>query len=369
MTEPLTPIVANNQLDLSLKAWLHEKFGRTASEQTRKAYTGTITAFRDLLRAHGRDLAWVPGPGQTDKHVCQELALYAQAFAGARVATSHHKGEISPATKNQRLSILSSFYKFANQHGFLTIGNPIELVGRSPVEAYATSVGLEEDDVQMRLAQIDVKTRQGLRDMALLLVLFMTGRRASEVASLRWRHLQISKKGQVTLSFEHCKGGKSTRDMLDETAGGVLIAWLQKAYGRRFPGHMDNNDPIWLNLANPTHEGEPLGYQGIAGICKRYLGTSKVHVTRHTCALFLEEAGAKLTDIQGQLLHSNAATTGIYLTRVKRRTNQFAGKLVAMLGVSDILDEIEGGSERNKMPPQRQAHALPEGLRERSRQG
>src|SRR5579864_4919100 len=81
----------------------------------------------------------------------------------------------------------------------------------------------------------------------------------------------------------------------------------------RLRRELDAEAPLWINLANDTHYGQPLGYQGIAGVCKKYLGTSKVHITRHTFALLLQELGAKLTDIQRLLGHKNAAVTSLYL--------------------------------------------------------
>ena len=105
----------------------------------------------------------------------------ASVSLSTRLPGSRHKGEIAPATKNQRLAILISFYQCANKRGFLTIGNPIDLVDRSPVQPYARAYGLEQEEVQERLLKIDVTSKAGLRDFALLLVLFTTGRRA------KWR--------------------------------------------------------------------------------------------------------------------------------------------------------------------------------------
>jgi len=348
MTQALTvPTSANlaQAIEFGIGAWVHEKFGHTKSEKTRTAYSETITDFRQLLQREGLDLAWEPGPGENERQVCQRLALYAQAFASTRLPGSRHKGEIAPATKNQRLAILSSFYQFAYKRGFVTLGNPIDLVDRSPVQPYARAYGLEQEDVQERLLAIDVSTKPGLRDFALLLVLFTTGRRAGEVASLRRRHLSVNHRGIVTLDFERLKGAKSTRDTLDEVVSTVLLLWVQTAYNTPIKD-IDAEAAIWMDLAHPTRVEEPLGYQGIAGVCRHYLDTSKVHVTRHSFALLMQEIGAKLTDIQKLLLHSNAATTGLYLETITRNQNQFIGKLTALLGVSGMLAKLfAAGSE------------------------
>lgn len=199
MTQALTiptPATLAQAVEFGIGAWIHEKFGHTRSEKTKTAYSETILAFRQLLQREGLDLTWDPSEGETEAHIRQRLALYAQAFAGTRLPSSRHKGEIAPASKNQRLAILSSFYQFANKRGFLTIGNPIDLVDRSPVQSYARAHGLEQEEVQERLLKIDVSTKPGLRDFTLLLVLFTTGRRAGEVAGLRRRHLQVPRVAQ-----------------------------------------------------------------------------------------------------------------------------------------------------------------------------
>ncbi len=138
MTQALmipTPATLAQAVEFGIGAWIHEKFGHTKSEKTKTAYSETITAFRQLLQREGLDLTWNPSEGESEAQVRQRLALYAQAFASTRLPGSRHKGEIAPASKNQRLAILSSFYQFANKRGFLTIGNPIDLVDRSPAPA------------------------------------------------------------------------------------------------------------------------------------------------------------------------------------------------------------------------------------------
>ncbi len=137
-----TPTGLAQTLEVALAAWLHEKVGHTSSQKTRTAYQDTITAFRTLLQGEGLDLAWEPREGESEAHIRSQLALYAQAFASTRLPSSRHQGPIAPATKNQRLSILSSFYRFATKRGFLSIGNPIDLLDRSPVQPYARASGL-----------------------------------------------------------------------------------------------------------------------------------------------------------------------------------------------------------------------------------
>ena len=153
--------------------------------------------------------------------------------------------------------------------------------------------GPEQEEVQERVLKIDIGTSPGLRDFALLLVLFTTGRKAGEVASLRRRHLQVSRRGTVTLDFERLK----ERDTLDEVVSTVLILGVQTAYNKPFKD-IGADAAVRMDLARPTRAEEPLGYQGIAGVCRGYLDTSKVHTTRHSFALLMQAIRAKLTGIQ-----------------------------------------------------------------------
>ncbi len=155
----------------------------------------------------------------------------------------------------------------------------------------------------------------------------------------------MNRRGIVTLDFERLKGAKSTRDTLDEVVSTVLILWVQTAYNTPLKD-IDSEAAIWMDLAHPTRAEEPLGYQGIAGVCRHYRDTSKVHTTRHSFALLMQAIGAKLTDTQKLLLHSNAATTGLYLETITRNQNHFIGKLTALLGVSSMMEKLlASGSE------------------------
>jgi integrase/recombinase XerC len=90
----------------------------------------------------------------------------------------------APSTHNQRLAILSSFYTFAERRGLVAGGNPIRLVDRRPVQAYASAEPLSAAIVEQRVRAIDRTTLLGKRDYALLAVFLQTGGRLFEVAAL-----------------------------------------------------------------------------------------------------------------------------------------------------------------------------------------
>jgi site-specific recombinase XerD len=291
----------NNLIDTAITAWLHAKTGRSNSKKTAIAYRDTLLAFRSVLQNSGLDLTANP----------TLIALTAQGWAG-----QGQNGEmVSPATFNQRLAILSSFYAYALKQSFISTENPLRRVERRPTEHYASASPLELDRVKTLLAQIDRSTLEGKRDYALLTVYLQTGRRLSEVAGLRMGDLVFGDNDKLTFNWKRVKGGKSMRDTVAKAVSRVMLDWLSACYGQDYV-KLGEGKPIWVSLSY-NNQGGALSIQAIADICKARLGTSKVHSLRHTFAYIMEESGAKVSDIQARLGHKSLATTGIYLAALR----------------------------------------------------
>ncbi|CAA9331226.1 MAG: hypothetical protein AVDCRST_MAG93-6201, partial [uncultured Chloroflexia bacterium] len=86
-------------------------------------------------------------------------------------------------------------------------------------------------------------------------------------------------------------------------------------------GDLAPDAPVWVSCACNHSQDAALGVQSIADICTRRLGTSQVHRLRHTFARGMEDASAKVSDIQARLGHSSLATTGRYLAALKQAEN------------------------------------------------
>ncbi len=164
---------APSPLDRAIAAWLDSKRGRSGSVHTDRIYETTIADFRMQLQAGGLDLDTDP----------RAVALAAQGWAG--------RNNPAPATFNQRLAVLSSFYAFCRKRVMLQLENPIGLVERRPVQSYAGIEALTPADVKKRLGSIDRSEQTGMRDYAALAVALATGRRLAEIAGLRWSHLHL----------------------------------------------------------------------------------------------------------------------------------------------------------------------------------
>lgn len=313
-------IVQRSRLDLAIAGWLDAKQGKSQSQRTHKAYETTLASFRAALVAVGLDLDASP------EHA-RQIALVAQRWAGQKDDGS----EVAPATFNQRLAIVSSFFQYAARLGLIPDGNPIaSYVERRSVQAFRNAQPLDRDAVQKALAAIDRTTSAGLRDYALLNVYLLTGRRLSEIVALRWRDVAIHG-NRITLTFARTKGDKSIRDTLGSKTSAALLAWLHSHYGARL-GNLAPDAPLWVVLA-PRNRGGALSAQAIADICQKRLGVSKVHALRHTFAHTMEQAGATASEIQRRLGHSNLSTTGIYLAQLRNNENPYSDELESLFGV------------------------------------
>ena len=234
--------------------------------------------------------------------------------------------------------MLSSFYRFAKRRNLLgsknpQCENPITLLERAKVQEYAHAQALPKDHLPGLLKAIDQKTDRGKRDYALILVALSTGRRRAELAALTRGDLTIQDE-KILVTWRHCKGGKVMHDTLTGETAAALRRYLAIVpSGSTLPALPTGKTPVWLSLsrANP---GEGIGLQTIRDIYAQRLGTSKVHASRHTFARAMEDAGAKVSEIQARLGHASLATTGRYLAALTGSENPYAATLEAIYGVA-----------------------------------
>jgi integrase len=252
------------------------------------------------------------------------IALIAQAWVSHTVTGKM----VSPNTHNLRLAIVSSFYAFTIKRGLLPITtNPIALVERRPAQAYAHALGIPAATIAQSLKAINRRTIAGKRDYALLSVALQTGRRLSELCGLRCRDIAVEG-NTITLHWRRTKGGKTISDTLSVSVSKALKAYFSELYPDGIP---NDSNPVWMSFKGPDRtRGKALGRQAVADLCEKWLGTSKVHSLRHSFAVHMEAAGAKVSDIQYRLGHSNLATTGRYLASLKSSVNAHAEALARM---------------------------------------
>ncbi len=330
MTETALQISNNPTITAMINAWIDEKdTSHSHSPKTKHAYEETMKSFRDALHAEGLDVNAAP----------QDILRIAQQWASARSRASKRTGPVAPATYNQRLAILSSFYAYLDSQAQLqgeSYPNPIGAIKKPKVQAYAEVTPLDDNVVFDGLLSIDTSTPRGKRDYALLAIGLLTGRRASELVGLRMKDVRIAGK-KVTLHFDHCKGGKKMDDTLEPETARVFLDYLHAVYG----AHLftkGNDAPVWVSFSRRNAK-QPISIHTLIDICTDHLGESKVHALRHKFAADMIEAGAPITELQYRLGHENITTTSIYTKRLRGAENPYASKLSSRFGIGKRRNE------------------------------
>jgi site-specific recombinase XerD len=310
-------------VDSAVNEWLAQKETRTGSQKTRKAYEDTMRQFRVFLKSGGLDLLSNP----------IDIVRLAALWANMRTGTTRRPGkDVSPATYNQRLAILSSWYTFVQEAYKLDIPNPIESVKKRPVQAYAAATPVDPETVEQGLENINRSTLHGMRDYALLAVALYTGRRAHELVNLRWQHVRITgkKDARITLTF-HCEGNKIMHDKLDVETSAVLLEYLYAQNGKNLL-RLATDAPVWVSCSRAT-KGQAISAKTLSNICADSLDTSKVHALRHTFAVGMVRSGASITDLAGRLGHTDIKITQTYTKEIMGDENPYGEKLTARFGI------------------------------------
>ena len=173
---------------------------------------------------------------------------------------------------------------------------------------------LSLDQVEELLSQPDLTRHRGLRDKAMLEVLYATGLRVSELVSLQVRDLRRD------LGYLHCqgKGGKVRVVPLGRSALAALEQYLMQARQTYLKGK--DSPMIFLN-----YRGQGMTRQGFWKILRNYgrragiRSSLKPHALRHSFATHLLQRGADLRAVQMMLGHSDISTTQIYTHVLKER--------------------------------------------------
>jgi len=303
-----------------IETWLLYAYPPTSGESTATIYRKLLFSLRAYLQEQSLDL---DSPQE-------QLTQPIQAWAGLRAPRSKHQGSVAPATYNQRIAAVDSFYTWANRRDSLTWSNPARALSRTTVQKYAGAQALDVQQVRSQLKAIDRSTPRGQRDFVLLQVALNTGRSARELASLNWGSFECHGE-TVTLTFQGGRGGKVIQDTLDARLSQTLLSYLHTIYGEDLR-ILSPQTPVWISFSDRTYR-QAIGQQTIADICETHLGVSRIQRLRHTFAIAMDQVGAPIDTIQTRLGHENKATTDAYLASLKKARNPYAGVLADTFGV------------------------------------
>ena len=170
---------------------------------------------------------------------------------------------------------------------------------------------LYQDEILKVLATVNLKRKEGMRDYAILHLLFDTGARAAEIANL---HLDYFDQQNKTLAILG-KGNRFRQLIIAPKTVDVLQLYIEKYRHSPKYGHLEF---LFVN-----QRLEHFTRHGINRLCKKYLSKalsakrmemlSPVHSFRHSCAMNMLIEGAAITDIQNRLGHANVNSTMVYL--------------------------------------------------------
>jgi integrase/recombinase XerD len=261
---------------------------------------------RATLTAYRRDVAglalWLAPRGRT-------LAAAGSGDLHEYLATRVRNGA-RPRSTARLVSSLRQFYQYLVREG-LSQSDPSSRID-APRLGRPLPKSLTEAEVEALLAAPDVRAELGLRDRAMLELLYAAGLRVSELVSLALTRVN-PRQGIVRILG---KGGKERLVPLGEEA----LAWLDRYLRDSRPALLDGRAAEAVFV---TARGDAMTRQGFWYLIKRYARQAHIvkplspHTLRHAFATHLLDHGADLRALQMLLGHSDLSTTQIY-THVAR---------------------------------------------------
>ena len=268
---------------------------RALAENTQAAYRRDLRDFQEWLGSRAAATLSV-----------RDLGDYFAALA---------KKGLARASIARQAATLRTFYSFLQLEGVIT-ESPAELLTAAKRDD-AMPGTLSPAQVDRLLAGPEAKTPVGLRDRALLELLYATGCRASEVSAMRLSDVHLAE------SFCTCrgKGDKERVVPLGRRAIAALAAWIEgprKAFATRA-----GSQPAWVILSS---RGNRLSRMRIWEVVREHAAGAGIprdvgpHTLRHSFATHLVAGGVDLRHVQEMLGHASIATT-------QRYTHVDAGRL------------------------------------------
>lgn len=217
----------------------------------------------------------------------------------------------SARSRNARLAAIHSFFRWVALCDPKSAGlaNRVLAIPAKQVDRLLVQ-SLRRDEINAILAAPDRSQWRGRRDYALLLTMYNTGARVSEITALRQPQIQFARTTLINLMG---KGRKERSIPLWTTTAQVLKTWFHELEGAR------------TSLAFPSYRGRQLSRNGVDYILQQSVAEASSHcpgleekrisphVIRHTTAMHLLQSGVDIGLIAVWLGHENIETTHVYI--------------------------------------------------------
>jgi integrase/recombinase XerD len=267
---------------------LHLKVERGLAQNTLDSYRRDLNKFTRYLRSN--DVSTLDG---VDRRIIMSFM------------EDLHNQHRAPATISRNLAAIRSFFSFLILENLVKTNPAIEL--DTPKIPKRLPNVLTITQVATLLDQPNTRNPAGLRDKAMLELLYATGIRVSELVDLNLVDVNLE------MGFLRClgKGSKERIVPMGKTAIEATRSYLQKGRGKLI--RESEERAVFVNV-----HGGRLTRQGFWKILKKYVrqagfqGDITPHTLRHSFATHLLENGADLRSVQEMLGHSDISTTQIY---------------------------------------------------------
>lgn len=233
----------------------------------------------------------------------EDIALATKTTILSYLLFLQKKGKAS-STVSRTLASLRSFYLFMLQNGRIS-SNPTSNLEAPHVEKKTPQI-LSGEEVEKLLEQPSGVDNKGIRDKAMLELLYATGIRVSELINLDITDVNIP------MSFIRCKGGRKERIIpMGNKAKEALSQYIINA--RKYMIKNEDETALFVNCS-----GQRLSRQGFWKLIKYYRNQAGIqaeitpHTLRHSFAAHLLENGADLHSIQEMMGHADISSTQVY---------------------------------------------------------
>jgi integrase/recombinase XerD len=266
----------------------------------------------NTLESYSRDLRQYLSYLKEKKNL--QLSETTQATVVGYLLQLQAHGKAS-ATLSRSLAAIKSYYHYLTRENHIHRDPTINL--DAPKQEKRLPRVLSVSDIERLLEQPDLKNPVGIRDRAMLELLYATGLRVSELISLKMADVNLE------TGYIKCYGKGSKERIVPLGSSAAKYVKLYQEHARKFLAASINENTLFLN-----HHGKGLTRQGFWKIIKKYAEnlqlTTKItpHTLRHSFATHLLENGADLRSVQEMLGHSDISTTQIYTHLTKDRIKE-----------------------------------------------